>query len=276
MHRQRGQKKKGLLRKKLLEEGERLAVFRVVKDKDNPYIMINKYYIYDNRLSLKAKGLISYFLSRPDDWEFYQNEILKHCTDRKDSLSNAINELVQAGYIERTFKRGEKGKLKGGYDYAVHEIPNSLTQEKNTCTKEATESGFSEIEETRNRENPKSENPPLLNNESKLSNEIDNSSSKDNIEVFKYFEKCNFGLLSPMLMEKIAADIEIYGPTWVMKAAEIADEESKHTYSYVKGILENWKAKGKITLKEKKGGTKDGSVRQNTETSPYDFSKFGG
>ncbi|MBY7003772.1 hypothetical protein HYI06_06510 [Clostridium botulinum] len=50
-----------------------MAVFRVIKDKQNPYIMVNKYFVYGNRLSLRSKGLISYFLSRPDDWNFYQN-----------------------------------------------------------------------------------------------------------------------------------------------------------------------------------------------------------
>lgn len=248
-----------------------MAVFRVVKDKENPYIMVNKYYIYDNRLSLKAKGLMSYFLSRPDDWEFYQSEISQHCTDKKDSLSSAINELANAGYIERTFRRGEKGKLKGGYDYTVHEIPNIIASDENTCTKEVTESGFSETGENRNRKKPVSGNPPLLNNDNKLNNEIDNSScsSKGNMEVFRKFEQCGFGLLSPLMLEKIAADIKIYGPDWVMRAVEKADEAGKHRYDYVKGILENWKANGGIKEKkiEQKGAKADGSARRSDEGS---------
>lgn len=112
------------------------------------------------------------------------------------------------------------------------------------------ESGFTEIGENRNREKPNSENPPLLNNELILNKEFKSSSSNSNVEVFKYFERCNFGLISPILMEKIATDIEIYSKEWVMKAAEIADESGKHNYNYVKGILENWKANGGI--KERK------------------------
>lgn len=259
-----------------------MAVFRVIKDKDNPYVMINKYYIYDNRLSLKAKGLMSYFLSRPDDWEFYQNEILKHCTDKKDSLSNAINELIQTGYIVRTFKRGEKGKLKGGYDYTVNEMPNDLTINENTCTKESTECGLSETGENRIREKPNSDNPPLLNNEPKLSNELlTNSSicsSKGNMEVFKKFEQCGFGLLSSIMLEKIAADIEMFGSNWVMKAAEVADEAGKHRYDFVKGILENWKTSGGIKG-NKRGDKVNGSSRKNNGSSSpegqYNFSRFG-
>ncbi|MBU3205175.1 DnaD domain protein [Clostridium algidicarnis] len=254
-----------------------MAIFRVIKDKENPYIMVNKYYIHDNRLSLKAKGLMSYFLSRPDDWEFYQNEIMKHCTDKRDSLSNAINELIVAGYIERSFKRGECGKLKGGYDYAVHEIPVIINNEENACTQESTESGFPESGETRNRENPNSGNPPLLNKElipnkelklnkettTKGKNEEINSCSSSITKIFKHFEQCNFGLLSPILMEKIEADVEIYGETFVMRAAEVADEQGKHKYSYVKGILENWKVNG--GMKNSKRGEKNAGSEQGTK-----------
>ena len=58
-----------------------MAIFRVIKDSNNPYIVINKRFIEDENLSLKAKGLMSYFLSKPDDWQFYTEEIKKHTTE---------------------------------------------------------------------------------------------------------------------------------------------------------------------------------------------------
>lgn len=73
-----------------------------------------------------------------------------------------------------------------------------------------------------------------------------------NVQVFKYFEKCGFGILSPLIMEKIAADIEIYGPEWVMKAAEVSAEKGKARYDYIKGILQNWKTNG-VEQKKKTG-----------------------
>lgn len=242
-----------------------MAVFRVIKDKNNPYVMKNTYYDFDSRLSLKAKGLMGIFLSRPDDWEFYHKEILKHCRDGKDSLNSAINQLIKTGYIERDLRRDENGKLLGGYNYTVYEMPKEYVN-NSTCTK-YTESGKTEIGENRNRKNPFSENPPLLNNELKLNNDI-NSSSKGNIEVFKYFEKCNFGLISPVLMEKIAADIEIYSKEWVIKAAECADLAGKHNYNYVKGILENWKANGGI--KEKKDRQKKNKSKKVDKFNDFD------
>ena len=95
-------------------------------------------------------------------------------------------------------------------------------------------------------------------------------SSKGNIEVFKYYEKCNF-LLSPMLIEKIAADIEIYSKEWLMKAAEVADENGKHNYNYVRGILENWKANG---IKQKKEGVKNGGYSKDTKKEHSERNKL--
>lgn len=69
----------------------------------------------------------------------------------------------------------------------------------------------------------------------------ESSGSGDDFNIFKFLESCNF-ILSPMLIEKIQADIEIYSLEEVKKAIEIADSNGKHSYSYVKGILERRRA----------------------------------
>lgn len=91
--------------------------------------------------------------------------------------------------------------------------------------------------------------------------ETDNESSVviSNIEVFKYFEQCGF-LLSPIQMDLIAADIEVYSAKWLMNAAEKAVKAGKINYNYVQGILRNWKAEGR---KEDSDGRKGGGARSN-------------
>lgn len=99
-----------------------MSIYRVVKDKDNPYVMINKGAIRDRQLSWKAKGLLAYLLSMPDDWQIYETELIKHTTDGRDATRSAIKELIAAGYIERSKARirDEKGLLKG-YEYRIYE-----------------------------------------------------------------------------------------------------------------------------------------------------------
>ena len=106
------------------------TIFRVEKNKDNPYVMINKTMLDDNRLSWKAKGILSYLLSMPDDWQVYESEIQKHASDGIDSLSSGIKELIDKGYIKRERKRNEQGHLKG-YEYVIYEV--------------STESGLSKV-----------------------------------------------------------------------------------------------------------------------------------
>jgi len=95
---------------------------RVVKDKETPYLMMNKSAIYDNTLSFKAKGIFAYLLSRPDDWQVYESEIVKHSTDGIASVKAGIKELIDKGYIIRFRIRNEKGKFQG-YSYDVYEVP---------------------------------------------------------------------------------------------------------------------------------------------------------
>lgn len=59
-----------------------------------------------------------------------------------------------------------------------------------------------------------------------------------------------YGTLNKTLLDKLLADVEIYSIEWVTKAIEIGNQRSKRTYSYLKGILENWKTEG---IKNQKG-----------------------
>ncbi len=105
--------------------GERQTMFRVQKDKNNPYVMLNKELLNDTRLSWKAKGILAYLLSLPDDWKIYEKELAKHSKDGKESLRTGIQELIKAGYIVRTLARDKDGKLRG-YEYKVLEKPTAI------------------------------------------------------------------------------------------------------------------------------------------------------
>jgi len=92
--------------------------------------------------------------------------------------------------------------------------------------------------------------------------DISSCSGKGYVEVLKKFQQCGFGLLSPVLIEKIAADVDIYSKEWVMDAVAIADEQGKHSYAYVKGILEKWKAGGKNSKRRNEEAAKEKAMEQ--------------
>ncbi|RAI79695.1 replication protein [Macrococcoides goetzii] len=101
-----------------------MATFRTVK-RASEFVTLDKTAIYDSELSFKAKGILLYLLSRPDDWQIYESEIVKHCSDGRDSVRSGLKELEEKNYIIRTRKRDEKGRLKE-YEYVVYERPNQI------------------------------------------------------------------------------------------------------------------------------------------------------
>ncbi|MEB6277523.1 helix-turn-helix domain-containing protein [Staphylococcus gallinarum] len=101
-----------------------MATFRVFKESGR-FVTVHKDFIHDDNLSWKAKGILLYLLSRPDDWQVYETEIVKHSSDGLSGLKSGIKELEQVGYIHRNRKRDDKGRLKE-YEYLVYEQPNHI------------------------------------------------------------------------------------------------------------------------------------------------------
>ena len=75
----------------------------------------------------KLKGILLYFLSRPDDWQIYTSEVVKNMNDGHKSINSGINELIEAGYVERSRKRKINGDF-NGYEYLVYEKPRSIRE----------------------------------------------------------------------------------------------------------------------------------------------------
>ena len=73
--------------------------------KEKNFTVLDNTFIKDTRLSWKAKGLMTYLLSLPDDWTIHLSEIEQHATDGKSALRSAINELKDLGYLKAEQKR---------------------------------------------------------------------------------------------------------------------------------------------------------------------------
>ena len=135
--------------------------------KERDYTVINNTVLKDERLSWKAKGVFCYLLSLPEDWVIYQNELLKHSTDGRESLRNAINELEEYGYLIIDKKRDEKGHFTA--IYKIIENPNEKTESEKTESENPTQENRHGKTESENptQENrhgkTESENPTLLN-----------------------------------------------------------------------------------------------------------------
>ena len=166
-----------------------MATFRVERI-PSQFATINKTFIYDSELSFKAKGIMTYLLSRPDDWEIYTTEIEKHAQDKKDSVASGIKELVEKGYIERKQKRSG-GKF-GGYDYSVYEKPKGrivTAEEKPQRFNRNGKSGNGKSDTTKNNgtENDLNKNDNICAN--KFASELENQLTKEFEDWYNLYDK---------------------------------------------------------------------------------------
>lgn len=106
------------------------SIIRTVKNKDNPYVMINKLGIQDPNLSWAAKGLLAYLLSLPDDWKIYVKELVNHASGGRDHTYTVIRQLLNSGYMEKVEYR-YKGRVLA-LNYNVFEVPIDVTGRDNT------------------------------------------------------------------------------------------------------------------------------------------------
>jgi hypothetical protein len=100
---------------------EERTVIRVVKDREHPYVILNKDFLENDALSWKAKGLLAYLLSRPDDWTVIVRDLIRRSKDGRDSVYAALKELTVAGYLEMELER-DGGKF-ARRRYVVYERP---------------------------------------------------------------------------------------------------------------------------------------------------------
>ena len=97
-----------------------MAVYRVERTKD--YTVMSNYHLKDTALSLKAKGLLSMFLSFPDDWNYTTRGLASICKEGVEAIGNTIKELEKAGYIVRRQLRGTNGRITDT-EYVIYEKP---------------------------------------------------------------------------------------------------------------------------------------------------------
>ena len=113
--------------------------------KTNNFTAVNNDFIQDEKLSWKAKGIIIYLMSLPDDWKIYLSELANHAKDGRDSTNNGIKELIDNGYCRRTEVRDSNGTF-AGYNYEISDTKEFQPQTEKPQT-----------------ENPFTDNPQLLN-----------------------------------------------------------------------------------------------------------------
>ena len=79
---------------------------------------MSNYHLRDKNLSYKAKGLLSFMLSLPDNWDYSLNGLVAVSKEQITSIRSTIDELKKQKYLKRELSKDSKGKFK--YNYLIY------------------------------------------------------------------------------------------------------------------------------------------------------------
>ena len=208
-----------------------MPVIRVQKAKN--YTVMANYHLRDKRLSFKAKGLMSFMLSLPEEWDYTVNGLSAFATDGRDGVREALRELETAGYLRMGQSR-TSGKF-GKTEYIITEKPftgNPLTGKPITAK-------------------PITENPTQLNTKEvitkEVSKEVVSNGHDDGLsECVKFWQDNMMRDMTPFEFQTMESLIEDYSLEWTKEAMKKAAllEPSKRNMKYITGILKGWKQDG--------------------------------
>jgi hypothetical protein len=155
-----------------------LSTIFIRHKKERNYTVVDNLYLQDDSLSWKAKGLFTYLLSLPEDWQIHLEEIEKHAPDGRDSLRTAVKELKDRGFLVLRQRKDKRGKFSHN-EVEVVERPNPPLTGFPSTGKPTTE-------------NPKliSTNEQSTNEQTLLSNKNSTVPSPEVQEVYNFYLKC--------------------------------------------------------------------------------------
>ena len=247
------------------------TIQRAPRDRGNPYRIINRHAMEDDRLTFEARGVLAYILVKPDDWEIQINDLRRAGNAGRDKIYRILNELIAFGYITRHTNRKPNGTI-GDTVYFVYENPQvvetgtqgeplpaePLPDKPDTAEPDTAEPLPVNTDRSNKEESSKEDSlskkeqqqlaPPSVPSVPRKEEEDGRRSRRLTDPVFA--EVCaayesEIGTFTAMSAEELESLYDEHGKEWVIDAIRIAVTQNARRLSYVKSVLSNWKRDGR-------------------------------
>lgn len=147
------------------------------KRRKNGFTQIANTLFEDDNLSYRAKGILGYMLSRPDNWKFNKTDLVRRSTEGRDAVYKAIDELKEQRYLHIYRNQCEDGTF-DGWLWEYDDSPFSPDILKNRTTENPQEKTEKEPIPRRT-ENP-SYGKPVVRDSSTYNNTVFNNTDLNN------------------------------------------------------------------------------------------------
>ena len=146
-----------------------MAVYRV--NKTRGYTVMANFHLKDQKLSLKAVGLLSKMLSFNDGWQFSTRGLAAICKEGPDAILSALRELEEHGYLVRHRQRDAKGRMSNTI-FEIYEQPQPVSPHRENPHMENPDVDNPDMGK------PHGDNPAQLNTDQVITNEQSTSLNK--------------------------------------------------------------------------------------------------
>lgn len=238
-----------------------MAIIRVDK-RDNPYVIIDKTGLNDDRLSFKAKGILAFLLSKPDNWYCHRSHLAKVGPDGETAVRSGLKELKEYGYLEKKPIKNEKGQIEE-WQSLLREVPKSLAESQSDQKDENPPSGKAT-----------GCNSPQHNKEVGVNKELNKTSKKTHAReganhqnqpqpvIAHRYQQIFNRILSDQFYQKMTRYYD--NEDILMLALDIAEQKGDKP-SYLLTILSDWFENGLKTAE----GIKDYIQERTTESGNF-------
>ena len=223
-----------------------MGIVRVRKQEN--FVVMDKTGLEDERLSFKGKGLLSFLLSKPNNWTAKIYHLKKVSQDGRSSVMTGLQELEDYGYLYRNQERDENGHFKE-MECVIYENPklNPHYNDENSEPEQTPDNkGISPDTEKPNTDYPNTENP----NSQLIKNELTtNDLGEDDIrEIKNEFEKTFGKQPGNNQIKMIGNYISKLSIELIKHAFKKCRINCAGTVKYLMVILEDWSESGIQTI----------------------------
>lgn len=86
-----------------------MSIIRAPRPEQN-FTVLGNHVLRDHRLSFRARGVLAYLLSMPDNWRTSSDSLSRMGLEGRDAVRTALGELEIHGYVRRNKQQNKAGQ----------------------------------------------------------------------------------------------------------------------------------------------------------------------